>query len=295
MRGEHIVGGGMSKQPQQGLTWTGKAAQIDGYRVQNGERAETATSGTSIFDPVLCELAYRWFSPAGGVVLDPFAGGSVRGIVAATLGREYIGCELRPEQVAANRDQAARICTAGVMPVWIVGDSAATIPALDAAADFVFSCPPYGDLEVYSDGADDLSNMDHAGFVAVYRVIIAAAIAKLKPDRFACFVVGDFRCKKGFYRNFVSDTIAAFEDAGARLYNEAILVTAAGSLPIRAGKQFEASRKLGKTHQNVLVFCKGDPKRATQACGACEFGALDTIPGFEGGDAGPDASIGITA
>ena len=39
-------------------------------------------SGTSIFDPVLCEIAYRWFCPPGGLVLDPFAGGSVRGIIA---------------------------------------------------------------------------------------------------------------------------------------------------------------------------------------------------------------------
>jgi hypothetical protein len=232
-------------------------------------------SGTSIFDPVLCELAYRWFSPPGGVVLDPFAGGSVRGIVAAKLGREYVGVDLRPEQIAANREQAARICAEGVMPSWHVGDSAKVLPGLKVAADFVFSCPPYGDLEVYSDRAEDLSAMGHAAFIAAYRAIIAAAVGKLKPDRFACFVVGDFRDGKGFYRNFVSDTIGAFVDAGAGLYNEAILVTAAGSLPIRAGKQFTASRKMGKTHQNVLVFCKGDPKRATQACGACEFGEIE--------------------
>ena len=50
-------------------------------------------------------------------------------------------------------------------------------------------------------------------------------------------------------------------------YNEAILVTPAGSPPIRAGKQFTASRKLGKTHQNVLTFVKGDPKRATERLG----------------------------
>ena len=43
-------------------------------------------SGTSVFDPVLCEIAYRWFMPAGGTVIDPFAGGSVRGIVASKLG-----------------------------------------------------------------------------------------------------------------------------------------------------------------------------------------------------------------
>lgn len=63
-------------------------------------------SGTSIFDPVLCEIAYRWFCPPGGTVLDPFAGGSVRGIVACKLGRRYLGQELRAEQVAANQEQA---------------------------------------------------------------------------------------------------------------------------------------------------------------------------------------------
>lgn len=253
----------------------------------------TVGAGTSIFDPVLCELAYRWFSPVGGIILDPFAGGSVRGIVAAKLGREYVGCELRPEQVAANREQAARICAGGVMPAWHEGDSAKTIPGLTVAADFIFSCPPYGDLEVYSDADDDLSAMDHKEFIAAYRAIIAAAVVKLRMDRFACFVVGDFRDKKGFYRNFVSDTIGAFEDAGARLYNEAILVTAVGSLPIRVGRQFEAGRKLGKTHQNVLVFCKGDPKRATQAIGACEFGDLDAISDAEGGDSLVDAGFRV--
>jgi hypothetical protein len=40
-----------------------------------------------------------------------------------------------------------------------------------------------------------------------------------------------------------------------------------GSLPIRVGKQFTAGRKLGKTHQNVLVFIKGDSKIATEYCG----------------------------
>jgi len=47
-------------------------------------------------------------------------------------------------------------------------------------------------------------------------------------------------------------------------------VTADGSLPIRVGKQFSAGRKLGKTHQNVLVYVKGDWKKAAAACGAIE-------------------------
>lgn len=234
-----------------------------GYTEADG--AMKSSSGSSIFDPVLCELSYSWFCPPTGRILDPFAGGSVRGIVAALLGRRYTGIELRPEQIAANREQAARICGANP-PAWIEGDSRNAAEVAPGEYDFIFSCPPYGDLERYSDDPRDLSTLDHGAFAAAYAEIIAASVALLKPDRFACFVVGDFRDKKGIYRGFPAETCQAFERAGCALYNEAILVTAVGSLPIRVGKQFAASRKLGKTHQNVLVFVKGDPKRAAAAC-----------------------------
>lgn len=267
MRGEHVVG-------QTGLTH-GATANDD-----TGEKILAAGNGTSIFDPVLCELAYRWFCPPGGVVLDPFAGGSVRGIVASKLGRRYIGGELRAEQVEANRLQADEICADDDMPpVWICGDSRnIDMHCADVAADFVFSCPPYADLEVYSDDPKDLSTMGYDAFIEVYREIIAKSCALLKNDRFACFVVGDVRDSKGRYYGFPWHTVQAFQDAGLHLYNEAVLVTMVGSLPLRCGKGFEASRKLGKTHQNVLVFVKGCAKKATAAIGAVEFG---DIPGDE--------------
>ena len=240
--------------------------------MKNADGSDMGMSGTSIFDPVLCELLYRWFTPADGLVLDPFAGGSVRGLVAAKLGRGYIGHELRGEQVEANRLQANEFSLDEIMPIWITGDSRnIDKTCADVQADFVFSCPPYADLEVYSDDPSDLSTLSYAEFKAAYFEIITKACVQLKQDRFACFVVGDVRDKKGNYYNFVGDTVEAFKAAGLEYYNEAILVTAVGSLPIRAGRQFSAGRKLGKTHQNVLVFVKGDGKKAAKACGIVEF------------------------
>lgn len=241
-------------------------------------------TGTSIFDPVLCELAYRWFCPPGGTVLDPFAGGSVRGIVASHLGRKYFGVDLRAEQIEANKAQLG--IAKKPKPEWRAGDSRgiASICA-GVKADLLFSCPPYGDLEVYSEDPSDLSAMEFDEFAVAYREIIAASVGMMKGDRFACFVVGDYRDKAGFYRGLPSLTIAAFEAAGARLYNEAVLLTAVGSLPVRSRKQFEASRKLGKTHQNVLVFCKGDPVRATKAVGKVQFGeGVGEAPLADGAD-----------
>lgn len=255
-------------------------------RYNKAEPNEALEQGTSIFDPVLCELAYTWFSPQGGLVLDPFAGGSVRGVVASKLGRRYIGVDLRGEQVEANREQGEKLCEANP-PAWIAGDSRNIASLCEGVeADFVFSCPPYADLEVYSDNPADISTLGYTEFKEAYFEIIKNACGLLKNNRFACFVVGDVRDKKGNYYNFVSDTIGAFLDAGLKYYNEAILVTAVGSLPIRVGKQFSGGRKLGKTHQNILVFVKGDGKKAAEACGAVEVYVPEDGGGGEHTDLG---------
>ena len=270
MRGEHVVG-----RTEPGLTWVGGGRSNNALDDTSQKILAASSSGTSIFDPVLCELAYRWFCPPGGTVLDPFAGGSVRGIVASILGRAYVGIDLSARQVAANEDQASGLCDDPI-PVWIEGDSRRIRTlAHGTRADFIMTCPPYADLERYSDDPADLSTLSYAEFRQAYRTIISETCAMLEDDRFACFVVGDVRDSKGFYYGLPGHTIEAFDAAGLRLYNEAVLVTAVGSLPIRAGRQFEAGRKLGKTHQNVLIFCKGDPKRATQAVGPVEFGEPD--------------------
>ncbi|MBS3993132.1 MAG: hypothetical protein KGZ87_05405 [Bacteroidetes bacterium] len=216
--------------------------------------------GASIFDPVLCELSYKWFCPEGGRILDPFAGGSVRGIVAGVLGYKYKGIDLRLDQVEANRKQAELLQIRGVD--WFDGDSNEVLDKIFVdEVDFVYSCPPYAYLEKYSDDPKDLSNMTYEDFKTAYFSIVKKSIEQLKDDRFACFVVGDVRDKNGFYINFVSDTIKAFEEAGAKYYNEIILVNVVGSLAIRVRRQFNNGRKVGKMHQNVLVFYKGDPKK----------------------------------
>jgi hypothetical protein len=238
------------------------ASLAGGYTSDDGKLSATATS--SVFDPTLCELAYSWWCPPGGQVVDPFAGGSVRGVVASKLGRPYWGGELRAEQVEANRRQASALCSEP-LPVWEEGDSMETLDGAPGA-DFVFSCPPYGDLERYSDDERDLSTMDWHAFVAAYKRIVLRAVARMKPDSFACFVVGDFRDGKGHMRNFVAATTEAFVDAGTNLYNEAVLVTVAGTAGLRAPRIFSAGRKLVKTHQNVLVFVKGDWRKAGAKC-----------------------------
>lgn len=219
---------------------------------------------TSIFDPVLTELSYRWFNIEGGRILDPFAGGSVRGIVAAKLNMPYVGNDLSEAQIRANRTNAEEVLgvSCPFFPQWTVGDSSQLEDVLSTNGisgdfDMIFSCPPYADLEVYSNDPRDISNMDYAQFIEAYKRIIKQSCTRLKNNRFAVFVVGDIRDKKGIYRNFVSHTIEAFTGCGLHYYNSLILVNQITSLAIRVRRQFNGTRKVGKVHQNVLVFCKG--------------------------------------
>ena len=239
------------------LTYTGAASKFDYYRVKEGKRDKTDEQSTSIFDPALTELMYNWFCHENGTILDPFAGGSVRGIVANYLGYKYTGLELRQEQVDSNREQALNILPIEKQPQWYCGDSDKLLDDnWQIKFDFIFSCPPYADLEVYSDSPEDLSNMDYKDFVIKYRSIIQKALKLLKPNCYAVFVVGEVRDKDGFYYDFVGDTKKAFINAGAKLYNDAILLNVVGSASMRASKVFEAGKKLTKIHQNVLVFKK---------------------------------------
>ena len=132
-------------------------------------------------------------------------------------------------------------------------------------------------MEVYSEDPADISNMESEDFDRAYTEILRNTVAMLKENRFACVTVGNYRDKSGYMRDMFGLTVRAMESAGARFYNDFVFVTPIGSLPIRAGKPFQTSRKMGRTHQYVLCFIKGDPKKATERLGNVELPDMDAL------------------
>ena len=213
-----------------------------------GEKAKDPER-TSTFDPVLCELMYKWFSLPGDRILDPFAGGSVRGIVANALGRYYTGIDINPKQVEANRKQLEVYTTkfsSDGLAEWIIGDSVKQIAYFNHKFDMVFTCPPYYNLEKYTDIPGDISNFrTYRDFRYKYTQILKLSAFMLEDDSFFVIVVGEIRNPDtGEYYGLVPDTIRILQDAGLRYYNEIILENNIGSLPIRAPKYFDQTRKI---------------------------------------------------
>jgi hypothetical protein len=229
---------------------------------ENYYTPQVRVRGTSGFDPVLAEVAYRWFCPVGGKVLDPFSGGVVRGAVAGMMGHRYLGIDIQPSVVESNRRVWAEIRPEGAVdPVWVVGDSRRVGEIADGWFDLVFTCPPFYDLERYSDDERDLSNCPtYEDFLAAYRTIIEGCLGKLKPGRFTALVVGDVRGDDGGLLGLPDDTARMLREAGMAVLNRFIVCLPIGGYAWKASHTFPRTRKAYRAHLEMIVAFKGDPR-----------------------------------
>ena len=240
--------------------------------VKEHEASKVLSAGVSLLDPVMAEIVCKWFGTQGCKTFDCFAGDSVFGYVSAHLGYEFTGIELRHEQAALNNSRVEG------MSARYINDDGQNVAQHIApeSQDLLFSCPPYFDLEVYSDLPNDASNQGtYKDFIGILRNAFTAALGCLKDDRFAVIVVGDVRNKKtGCYYDFCGDIKRIFRDNGAELYNEIIIVETGASTALRAGRYME-SRKVAKMHQNILVFYKGNTKNIKSNFPKIEYASED--------------------
>lgn len=218
----------------------------------------------STFDPFLCEILIKWFSTDGMTIFDPFAGGIVRGGVATILNRKYIGVDISPAQIEHDvrkwNEIKGRYSDIAGSPTYLFGDARNAYTEKDSV-DMILMCPPYYNLEIYTNNPHDLSNAPtYNSFLSSFACIVKMCYNVLKDNSFAAVVVEEIRDKNGIMYGFVPDVIKTFMDCGFLYYNEMILENRVVSLGVRCTKYFVRSRKVGRHHQNILVFYKGDVK-----------------------------------
>jgi len=226
-------------------------------------RYQYGNKNISLFDPVISQICYEWFCPKGGLVFDPFAGDTRKGDVIAHLGGQYIGVDIRKEQVEHNNDKAINGA------IWYC-DNGLNIGRYlpENGGDMLFSCPPYFNLEVYSQLSEDVSNADtYNDFIRDIRNIFSEAISHLKQNRFACIVIGNIRRQKSRtyleYYPFKEDIMNIFNANGCKYYNDIVIFKRNGTAHLRAVPYFKA-RKMVPIHEYLMVFYKGDINKIKQ-------------------------------
>ncbi len=225
-----------------------------------GERTEkfrkdhdSVYTGTySVFPAPLVEwIILRYGGPTGGRVLDAFAGGAVRGVVSTIMGMSYHGVEIRKAQINENLGILKGLGLKGAK--YYLSDGR-FLDDVEGPFDMALTCPPYYDLEQYSDQPDDLSNLGSYWEFNAGMAFSALAHAKLmKPGAFVCIVVGLFRDKTGELVDFRAHTVENFREAGFTFWQDIILSKNFGSAAKRSGNAWKG-HKLVPIHEHLLVF-----------------------------------------
>ncbi len=210
------------------------------------------TGTMSVFPAPLMEMIIvRYGGEIGSTILDAFAGGPPRGLVSAIMGHKYTGFEIRQEQIDENEALLDRLKLTGAQ--YVLGDG--RFLDIDQQFDFGCTCPPYFNLEVYSDGGNDLSNLStYSEFNASMWCCANAYRERIKPGGFVAIIVGLFRDKKtGELIDFPADTVENFRDAGFIYWQNIVLSKNFASAAVRAGNSW-LGKKLVPRHENLLIF-----------------------------------------
>ena len=143
-----------------GLTYDNR--RMDKYaKTHKGVKPDRQFVGTSVFNPVVTEVVYKWFTTPGSNIYDPFAGGITRGGIAAFLGHFYAGTDINPNQVASNELEWKILANKWLVEgdtKWITQSCLDYVP--EVTPDLIFTCPPYYNLERYTDLEQDMSNKE---------------------------------------------------------------------------------------------------------------------------------------
>nr|DAS76259.1 MAG TPA: Putative modification methylase [Caudoviricetes sp.] len=248
--------------------------------LMDGKMGKSEFATVSLLDPILSEIVVKWFAPhkENNNIFDCFAGDTVFGFVSSYLGNNFTGIELREEQATLNQQRANEY---NLSAVYHCDDGRNVLEHIEEESqDLFFSCPPYFDLEVYSDKENDASNQEsYEDFYKILDEAFTNSMKALKQNRFAVVVVGDVRDKKsGGYYPFTDDIKATMKKAGLVHYNDITLINQFGSAGFRARNTFK-SRKLVNVKQYVLVFYKGDTSKIKEEFEEIEIGGLEDIEG----------------
>lgn len=205
----------------------------------------------SVFNPQLAQMILAAYAPMNGKIYDPFGGGGTRGYIATKMGYDYTGVEIRKEEY--NR-VLAQMKEWNLNFKFILADSVKYRP--NESFDFIYTCPPYYDLEVYSDMEDDLSNApSYMEYLNMLQKVLKNCYDVLKKDSFAVFVVGNFRNKKGELEHLNGDLITKAKEVGFKLWDELIWMGASNVALTRCGK-FEKNRKSVRMHEYIIILKK---------------------------------------
>ena len=215
----------------------------------------------SEFSPLLAQRIVEYWSDEDDLIIDPFAGRGTRVLVAKAMDRRSIGLDISWEFISHINNKAADkrsledfIDDREIYVPMAVHTDSRFMPIPDETADFIYSCPPYWNIEKYEHRDGQLADIDdYKEFLREMGNIFKECYRILKNGKFMVIVVQDFRLWKKFYA-LGAHTVQEIENAGFAMYDNVIrsyTTNLAAKIPDAKAQKFTV-----KMHEYVIVARK---------------------------------------
>ena len=178
----------------------------------------------SMFPKQILDQLLDFYTEQGDWFFDPFAGHNSRMEPSFLKGRNYVGYDISHDFMEFNRQVRDKMLKNNPKNIQLVlkEQDSRTIDEPDNSMDFVFSSPPYWNIEWYGDEPEQLGKQTYENFMKDITEIYAHCFRVLKPGKFCIININDFR-KDGVYYSYHVDTINALKSVGFKQYDMVIM------------------------------------------------------------------------
>lgn len=219
------------------------APQLGSRREEGSHDNKSSRSEYSYFPYEVASLCYELYLREAKDIFDPFAGWGERHSFAQVFGKNYAGYDCSKESIKKAEE------TYGVKNT-LADSRFECIPSFDG----LITCPPYWNLETYSEFGLDAIN-DWGTFCIEYAHVLSRCYDAAEDGAKFCIMAGDWRAN-GRYFDLCHQTRLAMKKCGAEIFDEVIV----SRLKISKVKvMMPQAVRLGysvKVHENLMVFRK---------------------------------------
>lgn len=217
--------------------------QFSLLREDGGHNSDSSRGAFSSFPSEVASMCYELFLRDCQNIFDPFAGWGERHCSALQFGKNYTGYDINPEAIKfADENFGVKNTLANSL--------SDTIPAFDG----LITCPPYWNLEVYSDQGIE-ARKTWREFLAGYGSILSGCSDAAKPGATFCIMVGDWR-DGGTYYDLAHQTRNALSHCGLTQIDEVIVSRSKISkIKVMAPQALRLGYTV-KVHETLLVYRK---------------------------------------
>jgi len=208
----------------------------------------------SVFNPLLGMNILKIYSNINDVVLDPFAGRD-RALITNYMERHYIGYEISPKTFTQLNDKIKNWKYRNdSYNIDLYNSDGTKLEKTTECVDFIFSCPPYWNKEIYEDVSGQISSMKNINDWknAIYNCGLNCK-RLLKSGKYVAIVISDIRNKSKFIP-LHSHWIEEFENAG--LVIKDVIINKTNPMNYAGINGYLRNKIMWKTHEYVLIFKK---------------------------------------